>query len=181
MKINKALNLIQEAEIDGVTVWIHSTPISHEIFEKYFRVLSKTMSTIYSEGHHITAPKIAALMLKEIAQEMGRWSGKDGVESGLMNEIRRLTNLVIPGKQGWETLPFFVAVQSEQISAEDAAEIEGMLVFFTLASAIHGQKNLEMAWPLIERWGGQSTYLSSTEYAHSLRILTEGANSLSQE
>ena len=181
MRINKSLNLVLPVEIDGVDCWIHSTPISLDVFEKYFEPMSLALSTMYAQGNHIAAPKIAAMMLKKVAKRLGEWEGADGVQNGLINEIKRLTNLVIPGINGWETLPYYVAVQQNRLTADDISEIESIVIFFILASSVHGKKGLPLVMPLLERWGAQEEYLTSTEFAASLPILTKAETSTKVE
>ena len=85
MKINKAMNIVVPVDIDGVECFVHSTPISFEVFEKYFLVISKTFSEIYSQGlSHVAAPRVASLLLKKCAKDLGEL---ESVEKGLINEI----------------------------------------------------------------------------------------------
>jgi hypothetical protein len=92
MQIDEQLNLIVPVDrANGTTVWIHASPISREVFQKYWLVLSKAFSGMYAEGlGSIAGPRIAALMLRRVAEEMeiGRgiteWNKPDGVENGLM-------------------------------------------------------------------------------------------------
>jgi len=185
MKINKQLNLVVPVVDGDETIYIHSAPIGHEVFEKYHRVIGKTFSVIYSEGLNVVAgPRIAAMILKEVAQEMPRanesgnwWSGVDGVENGLMNEIRRLCSVAIPEADGWKSLPVDVAIKRELISAETVREAEGKIVFFTLASVMHtGTQKTGMLEAMKELWEVELTFLNSTEYINSLPMLNVAAN-----
>src|SRR3954465_11092498 len=94
LRIDKRLNLVIPIETSIGTVFVHSCPIRREIFEKYFLIISKTFAAIYSEGLNVIAgPRVALMMLKQIAINANAWEGNDGVESGLLNEIRRITNV----------------------------------------------------------------------------------------
>src|ERR1017187_2795821 len=114
MEISKSLNLVCPVETEGGTIYIHSTPIRKETFKEYFLILSKTLNQLYAEGvSQITGPRIAALMLKKIAEEDGTWEtvGKRiGIKDGLMNEIKRLSNVVLATEQGWKTIPVADAI-----------------------------------------------------------------------
>ena len=62
MHINRKLNLVIPIErADGSQIFTHSTPISAEVFDKYFLVIAKTFSAIYSEGlGPLGGPRVAA-------------------------------------------------------------------------------------------------------------------------
>lgn len=178
MKITKNLNLVVKADTERGEVFVHSTPISVNIFEKYVFIISKTLSTLYEEGLTVFAgPRVAAITMKNIAIQRNIWDGPDGVENGLMNEIRRLTNVVMPGENGWESIPYHDAIKSGVIDAQAASEIEGQLVFFTCVSRMHRPKEIPALLDGIsEVWGTQSTSLNSTEFQNSLPTSTPAAN-----
>ncbi|HET8705307.1 MAG TPA: hypothetical protein VFM46_03305 [Pseudomonadales bacterium] len=189
MKINKALNLVITVEDEGEIVHVHCAPIRHEIFEKYHRVMARTFAAIYAEGMNIIAgPRVASLMLREIAEEtprtirnadgatsQGNWyEGPDGIENGLMPEIRRLTNVSTFAPEGWRQVPIDVARKMGIIGDEAMREIEGQIVFFILASAMHtGLQRAQMLEAMAGLWGAQITSLNSTEYNSSLQTLIE--------
>lgn len=192
MRIARDLNLVLPVDTDSGTVYVHSTPISYEVFEKYFLVLTKTFSAIYQEGlNTIGGPKAAALLLKRIAmQTMGdergtnAWEGPDGVENGLMNEIRRLTNVVMPvgslsavpdsdplvmAPGGWETISFYDVINKKLLSRQDIAEVEGVVCFFIVSSACHQRKILpSFLDAMASLLDARIVSLSVSEYAHSL-------------
>jgi len=169
--INKQLNLVIPVDIKDTSGWVHSTPISNEVFEKYFEPMSIALERL--GGNLVNAPKIAAFMLKKVAKSLDEWNGSDGVENGLMNEIRRLTNVIMPSDAGWQTIPYYTAIQRGMLEQADIQEIDGAIVFFTLAYAVYGAKRMAMIFPILERWGGQSQSLSCTEFTASLPTLTE--------
>jgi hypothetical protein len=177
MKINKALNLVIPVELNGVECFVHSTPISYEVFEKYFWVMSRTFGVIESmPASHVSGPRIAAMMLKKQAEITGEWEGQDGVEKGLINEIRRLTNIVIPGSRGWELTPYYDAIQRGIISTEDAREIDGIVTYFILASAMHKRDLLKPTLELLSMWGARPESLDCSAFVNSLPTLTEAEN-----
>lgn len=179
MRINKALNLVIPIEWEKCgQIFVHSTPISRDIFEQYFLVISKTFAAIFSQGlGAIAGPRIAYLMLKKTAEDMGVWAGPSGVGVGFMAEVIRLSNVMIPDKKGWKSIPLQSAIDKEIIDPETVAEIEGELVFFTCVSMMNKKAQVE---PIMETvnglWGSQITSLNSTEFTNSLRTSTEEEN-----
>jgi len=168
MKLDKALNLVIPIDQDEGRIYVHSTPISREVFEKYFLAISKTFAAIYSEGLNVLAgPRVAALMLRRVSEDMG-------LDTGLIDEIRRLSNVIVSGK----TVPLEVALNQGVLSADDYHEVEGIIVFFICVSAMH--KRSLVASILTEMcglWGSGTTLSNCTEYASYLQTLTETASS----
>lgn len=185
MKIDRRLNLVIPIEDeDGKLCFAHSTPISAETFDVYFREISKTFSQLYADGlGMLGGPRVADKMLREIAKEMGTWADdpakkRIGVERGLMAEIRRLTNILAPGEKGWELTQLDLAVKDEIISPADAQEIEAAACFFTVCSASHRRATLkDLVDVPLQLLGAQSTYSSCTEFRSSLPTLTADENS----
>ena len=180
MRINRALNLVFPVETaKNGTLHIHAMPISRTVFEQYFLVLSKAFSAILQEGLSIiSGPRVAFLMLRQIATDQGVWDAPDGVERGLVAEIRRLTNVAMVGERGWETLPYQDILGRSILDPEDIAEIEGVLVFFTCASLVPRRDQVANILASTGRlWGGQTTSLSCSELAASLPTSTATGNS----
>ena len=94
-----------------------------------------------------------------------------------MNEIVRLTNVLVATENGWETLPFDVAVKREILDEDEEAETLSSLVFFTAISKVAPKdlKNsfLEMAGSL-RNWELISSDV--TEYLAGLPTLTKKGN-----
>jgi len=178
MKIDKKLNLVVEVETNEGTIFVHSAPLSREVFERYFLIIGKTFASLISEGlSFVSGPRVAAMMLKKIAQDAGVWEGRDGINNGLMAEIRRLSNVVIPSTSGWQTMPFQDAIDKKAMDDEDVAEVEGLITFFICASAMSRKSEIG---PVLERmrlWGALTTSLNSTEYAASLPTSTTAETS----
>ena len=177
MKINRVLNLV----IGFDDMFVHSTPISREIFEQYFFVISKTHAAIFSQGLGIVAgPGIAYLMLKKVAQELDKGDEDEvwkDVQKGLINEIVRLSNVMAKGERGWQTLPLQTMLDQGKIDEDAKAEILGQLVFFTCASKVlRASLGTSMIEAAVGLWGSETTALSSTEYQNSLPTLTPGDN-----
>jgi hypothetical protein len=178
MRIDKRLNLVIPLEDGEKTIYIHSMPISREVFEANIFIISKTLSVLYEEGLTVFAgPRVAAMMMKNIATERGIWEGPSGVENVLMNEIRRLSNVVLPGENGWTTVPFYDATRNGTIDPETAAEVEGQIVFFTCVSHMHRRKEIPaLLHGMNEIWDSQNTSFNSTEWMNSLPTSTPEEN-----
>jgi hypothetical protein len=178
LEINKKLNLVIPIERgDGTTVYAYSIPISKGVFERYYMVFAKAFSVIYGGGLGImTGPRVAAMILKDAAKDLGVWDGPEGAEHGLMSEIHRLTYVVALTERGWETIPFQEAVAKKLIDDEDVGEVDNAVSFFTLASHMHRKKDkigiMEGASKL---WGGHLESLGYTEFCASLPTSTEPA------
>ena len=173
MKIDKHLNLVIPIQTDTGLVYIHSAPISRECFEQYFLVISKTFAAIHAEGlGSLAGPRIAYLMLKEIATQMGKW--KD-VEHGLINEITRLSNAVLLTSSGWKSVP--MEVVKTELSEDDFRDFQGYAVFFICVSAMHKKAMVEATMAAMSAlWDTLITSLDCTEFVKSLPTSTEIEN-----
>lgn len=181
MNLDRKLNLVVPVDrADGVKVWVHATPISRAVFETYFLTISKTFAAIYNQGLGAMAgPRIAGLMLKKVATEDGVWEGAGGVEGGLLAEIRRLATLVCPADSagGWQQIPFQEAVDRKLLDEGDVSEVENILVFFIVASAMHRRADLPDVLGIASSlWSAQTTSSNSTEFTGSLQTSTETAS-----
>jgi hypothetical protein len=180
VKIDKRLNLVVPLErADGTTLFIHSTPISPETFDQHWRIISKTFSTIHGEGFNaLTGPRVAAKALRDIAKAEGNWDGPAGVDATLMNEIRRLTMVVMPRGTVPPTMFMHDAVAKGLIEPTDADIVENGIVFFIVVSAMHRPRVLAyLLEEMCGMWGAQTSSLNSTAFAASLPISTETESS----
>lgn len=176
IKINKKLNLVIPIETDeGLTIYVHSTPIMRETFEMYYKVISSVFTEIYSGGIGITsAPRVASLLLKDKAKELGIWEGPVGVKNGLVEEIKRLTNVIAPTENGWSVIPIETAISKNLINEDDAAEVDNAICYFIVASSMHKKSELRPVLDLVSKlWGGQVELLNAMDYAASLVTSTE--------
>ena len=173
MKINNKLNLVVEVETGEGTIFVHSTPLSREVFERYFLIIGKTFASLISEGlSFVSGPRVAAMMLRKIAQDAGVWEGRDGINNGLMAEIRRLSSVVIPSTSGWVTMPLQDAIDRKTMDEDDIAEVEGIITFFICASAMSRKTEIGHVLDRMRLWCALTTSLNSTAYAASLPIST---------
>jgi hypothetical protein len=182
MKINKKLNLIMplETEEAGI-IYIHSSPIGKEVFETYYAELGKVFSQCIDLGNQahliLTAPQLAYSALKSIAIKENRWEGQGGIKFGLVNEIIRLTNVLIAKENGWESIPFDLAIKREILTEDEEYEILSAIVFFTAISKVAPK---DMKVPFLEMVGASRNWeissLDVTEYMNGLPILTKKEN-----
>lgn len=179
MRINNKLNLVVEVETSEGSIFVHSTPLSREVFERYFVVIGKTFSSVMSSGLSvISGPRVAAMMLRKVAQEEGVWDGRDGVENGLFAEIRRLSSVIFPSSSGWQTLPLQAAVDRQVIDEDDLSEVENLITFFICVSAMVRKGEVSSILEKMLLWGAQTSSLNVTEYQNSLPTLTATESSL---
>lgn len=174
MNFDKSLNLVIPVERDdGTTVYVHSTPLSRETFDKFFLVIAKTFSAIYTQGlGPIAGPRVAAKMLKSVAADMGDKQAAL-VESELMSEMRRLSNVIAPSDRGWAPVPLHEAIARGLMDANDADEVENAVAFFMLASAMHKKKDAQAVLTEASKlWSAQITSSNSTAFAASLPTST---------
>lgn len=184
MKINRQQNLVIEVDGDNGVITFHSSPIDRLTFKKYHLVLSKTFAQIYQEGlTSIAGVRVAAMVLETVSKELprgmgGNWfDGPDGVQNGLMNEIKRLTTVMIQDAGQWKSFPVHIALAQGLITEDDWYEAEGEIVFFILASAMHSRTDLPgILMGMTALWGGLITSSNATEYANSLQTSTVEKN-----
>ena len=170
-KLNRKLNLVLTVDSDKGPIHIHSTPISREVFEDNFLVISRAFTAVYTNSlGPVTGPRVAALLLRQEAQSMNIW---EKTQQSLMAEIHRLTSVLVPTETGWENMPFDIARKRGIIDDDSASEVENSLVYFTCASSIHLRAEMTVALEgLRTLWGAQTTSLNATEYMNSLQTST---------
>jgi hypothetical protein len=176
MRLNERLNFvlpIYDAD-DKISAYVHSTPLSREAFEESFVLISKTFSAIHGEGlGSIAGPRVAALIMRTVAKR----NDDEAAALTLMNEIRRLTNVVVSGPRGWTTVPFQDAVDAKTIDPDDLSEVENAIVFFTVYSAMHRRQTLkDLLTGAARMWGAQVSSLTPTAFAASLLTSIETVN-----
>ncbi|PIJ48962.1 hypothetical protein BL250_16635 [Erwinia sp. OLTSP20] len=176
MKISRNLNLIVPVETELGTAYVHSAPISKEVYREHFLILAKTFAAIFTEGLGIVAgPRVAYLFLEKIAKSNDAWDGSNGVHNTLVNEIIRLSSLVYPVEgKGWDTKPLDVALEREIVDMDD---VIGELVFFTCVSSVNKPNQAKEVMDQVNGvWGSQTTSLSLMDWTASLQTLKPAAN-----
>lgn len=182
MRIDRRLNLVVPLDQgDGTTIYVHSMPLGQPAFQSNYLLMAKAFESIYREGiQSIAGPKVAALILRTTAESMRDPGDTDEPAAyvSLMAEIRRLSNVAVPRETGWQVIAYEEALRQKALDPDEAAEAEGLIVFFMLASAIHKRSELPaiLAW-LARIWTLQVTSSNITEFAASLPTSTPAANS----
>jgi hypothetical protein len=168
--MNRKLNLVLEIERDGgAKLFVHSTPISREVFEANFIAIGAAISILYREGLHPTlCTGMTYLAFKKLMTEKPEQYG--ALDQMLLQEIWRLTNVAVPTPKGWETVPFGEAMQApgKYLDEEEIAEIMNFLCYFTAASWVHGQKELRGVYEVLKTLGAQTSSLDYTAFLSSL-------------
>jgi hypothetical protein len=184
VKIDRHLHLVIPVECDnGTKKYVHSTPIGASVFDSYFKVIAKTFAEIYGLGM-LAGPRVAHKLLQQVATDMGVWEDIRrpgaapviGVKNGLVAEIHRLTNVLAPTEKGWETLPYYDAVNNGVLDAADALEVEAAISFFTVGSTLHSKAELMMLTTSLDNWSGRIESLNCTEFKASLVTSTAAAS-----
>lgn len=177
MKITENLNIVIPLYTDDtystIYAYVHSMPISREVFEANFLLISKTFTQIHAQGlGEIGGPRIAMLMMKAVAEKAKLQED----EAALMNEIRRLTNVLTKTPQGWVSAPYQDTLDQHKLDADDVSEVENSLVYFTVVSSMHKRRDRkEMLSGAVKLWGAQISSLDSTPFLNSLTISTPAA------
>lgn len=179
--INEKLNLVVPLYRDtGLYAYVHSVPVSREVFEANFLLISKTFTAIYTEGlSEITGPRIAGLVMNSIAQAMQASTKSDiNPAQSLLNEIRRLTTVLVSDAGGWQNLTLHDALAMRKLDEDDVVEVENAIVFFICVSSIHRRAVLREILPgAVELWGARISSLNATAFAASLPTSTETGTS----
>jgi hypothetical protein len=176
LSISRKLNLVLPIDTGNTKIWIHSTPISKEIFESNYLLLTKTLSNLYA--HSIgpsMAPRIAALMLRDTAREIDPISD---ISTDLLNEIERTTNVLMPDKdKKWQTIPFSEVKAKKLLDEDVISEVENTIIYFIVASSVHLKNELTMAYQgLRSIWSAEITSSNVTEFMRSLPTSTQTDN-----
>lgn len=176
MRIDKKMNLViplVNDETKEEIAFVHSTPISSELFNKYYLVMGKAFARIYAEGlGFVGGPRIADKILRTVAEELGIWEGPFGVQKGLMEEIYRLTNIIVPDEKngGWQYLGYYDAKKGDTFSESEISEVDGIICFFTLASHLHRKADFQkMVGTPLEMLDARIVSLDTTGFLTSLR------------
>lgn len=195
MRIDEKLNLVIPLSSDdkGASVHVYHTPISREVYEQHYRVMAATQAYIASKGIRFQfgiGPRIATLTLKEEGLREAAQRGevdKDGkpidkATDALLLEIRRLTTILAPGSNGYETLPIDTAIQRGVLDEDDWRETESILVFFTFQYALEQKsKRRDMAQAIASVTKAVITSSTPMEFLNSLLTSMKVASTAAQE
>lgn len=182
MRINEKLHVVipvyGPGDVAPIIAYVHSAPISADVFEAHFMLLGRTFSAVYSSGlGPVAGPRVCHMLLKKVAKEQGDEIGA----IALMNEIRRLTNVMLRTEKGWEAFPYEDVVTHNMLDEEDVTEVTNAIVFFTVLSATHRRtERREMMAGAAKLWAAQITSSDFTAFAGSLPTSTVIATTTTQ-
>lgn len=180
VKVDAKLHLVIPVEQPTGILYVHSAPVSLDIFRRYVNEISRTFASIIGLGlGEVAGPRVAAMMLEDISKKMGTWDREGGVRDGLMAEIFRRTNVAVPRSGGgWDRVPYLEAKESARLDEEDQSEIENAIVFFIVGSAMT-TRSARRTWLEggASLWGGFITSSIVTEFIASLTTSTEAESS----
>lgn len=171
-KISRDLKLVVPIEgDDGSVSYVHATPLSEEAYGANWQIIMRAWSSMMNNSASPDAAvRAAPYALRDAAIAL---YGEDRAEEkrmALINEIMRGATFISSSPDGFRPAPYYNAVKNGAVSAPDARDIEGVLVFFTLVSA-----NLEPKRRAVFLNGlkyfvdAMVVSLSSTEYVSSLQ------------
>lgn len=169
-KINERMNLTIPV-YDGagsIYAYVHNEPISREMFEAHFLILSKTFAAIHTEGLGDAAgPRVSAMMLKRIAAR----NHDEESATSLLNEIRRLSNVLYRTPTGWDNIPYQNCIDDEMLDLDDVSEVENAIVFFTCSWHMH-RKSIakDILDGAVKLWGASITSSTLSEFHGSLKV-----------
>lgn len=187
IRVDEKLNFIipLERASDGRRIYVHSMPVSREIFDTYFMVIGHTFTMINAGRLGIVAgPRLAWRLMRKAAMDLNEWEGPEGVEQGLMGEIIRLSSVITPAAEngGWDTVTLDQALNQGIISEEDKDVVLNALTFFTVSSVMLPRRmngasfRKEYLDGALRLWAAQTSPLSVTGYIDSLKTSTEAEN-----
>ena len=174
ISVNEKLHLVMPVfadEGDSVVAYVHSAPVSREVIEAHFMLFARTFSLIYQKGLSIVGGTGSAhMLLRMVAKDE---DDEDGYVA-LMNEMRRLTNVMMRQPTGWEALPFQDVVDHKMLNEDDLSEVTNAIVFFTVLYAQHRRRDRKVHLDGgLKLWTAQISSLDFTAYSASLTTSTE--------
>lgn len=172
MKIDRKLNIVLELELsDGRPAHVHSVPVDSNVCDANYMLISEAMASLYSKlgANPAMVSRVCYHRIKELIDTVPAYRV---AEQSFLQELWRLTNVVLPSERGWETVPFYECMQqgSDHLSAGDVREVQNYICFFTAASWLHPRKELEGMYEFLIAYGAQITSSNFTEFTSSLPI-----------
>lgn len=174
MQITDSLNLALPFG-NGLTAY-HSS-ISRPIYEEHYAVLHAALAAMGRKGVHYlraSGPSIANLVLKDEGKRDAAERGEEDRTHALIGEIKRLTNVLVPGPSGYDLLPVDTAISMGKLDEEDWGELEAAIVFFTcLVQTAKKSDRTMVAASVASTVDGSITSLAPMEFAASLQKSTK--------
>jgi hypothetical protein len=175
MQINEPLTLVMPFYADDAPdadpyAWVHSIPISRDVFDSHYRMLCRMMADIPAIGGNLS---VSINVLMDAAVALDPKNGKSQAEA-LIQEIMRLTEVcvAVPGR-GWERMPLEDAQTNAAVLPEDVREAVAAVIFFSAAWHTQPRRTrrefLDFAAKTL---GAQIISLSATEFFNSLPMST---------
>lgn len=177
MTLDRKLNFVVPVETDKGEALVRSAPLSSSFFRQNFLAISKTFARLHGEGLGITtAPRVAAMMLERVERELAGVGPDDpSPASPIMNEVRRLTNVELPGHG---LVPWAQVVSGKILSEEDVEEVENAIVFFIVASSMYHRRDVEeMIGGAARLWNARLEFSGTTASLTSSPTSKETASS----
>ena len=173
-KIGRDLKLVVPLELDdGTPGFVHSVSISLEAFGVNFRILGRAWSMMMrDEVTPDAGGRFAFAYLLDAAQNL--YGEEDGTRraNAILTEIMRGSTFISQGKDGIQSGPYYNAKQNGAISAEDARQVESILVFFILVLLSQEPKRAAIYLRGLRFFvDAQIISSTSTEFVNSLRTL----------
>jgi hypothetical protein len=177
-KLHIVIPLYESSDVAPIIAYVHSAPISREVYQAHFMLLGRVFAAIYSSGlGPVAGPRVAHMLLNKVAKEQGDELG--GI--ALMNEIRRLTNVMLRTEKGWEAFGYEDVANHGLVDPDDLDEVSNAIVFFTVLSSTHRKAERRgMMDGAAKLWGAQITSSDFTAFASSLPTLTQPIATIQQ-
>jgi len=174
MKIDDNLNVVIPLRSDdkGVKLYAYHTPIPKEVFKANSILLAATNTEIGRHGEYFQmglGPRIATeILIKEAKKE-----SQEADAAALLNEIKRLTTVLVSTESGWEHMPVDAAIRAKKVEQEEWEEVESDLIFFTchyfLVKLSGREKAMNALMSLLQ---GLKTSSTITAFINSLQTST---------
>jgi hypothetical protein len=174
MQITDSLNL---AVPFGSGMVAYHTSIPRAVYEANYAVLHSALAAMGRKGAHYlkaSGPNIANLVLKDEGRRDAAERGEEDRTPALLGEIRRLTNVLVPGAAGYDLLPVDAAISMGKLDEEDWGELEAQIVFFTcLVQTARKSDRTMVAASVASIVDGSTTSSAPMVYAASLQTSTK--------
>jgi hypothetical protein len=155
---------------EDIYAYIHTRPIPAAAFDMSYRLLIRTFNTMLDEGP--VASRFADKFLRDAATALNTDA------TPLLNEIGRLSSVIMAAKDGWQQIPLQQAVDGKMLDPEDAQSAVNAALFFSCIWHVSPKKNrMGLLQTGAELWGWQSTPSSPMEWIASLPKSTTDATS----
>jgi hypothetical protein len=169
MIIDDNLNLVVPLyrESGAAYAYVHSRPVSVSTFDVHFRVILRAFNMMVEEGP--VGARSASRFLRAAAADLNLGSGG---YLPLLNEIERLSTVMIGSETGWQPVPLQQA--AGMLEGEDGAEAVNASVFFTVAwHAVPKRTRLVFIENFSKLWGAETSSSPLTEWIASLPTSTK--------